>query len=196
MIGQLHGLVVDRDPQRVLLDVQGVGYEVEIPLSTFYQLAEIEGPTVLHTHFVVRQDAQLLYGFATTGERELFRVLIKVNGVGPKTALAVLSGLEVADFVRAVNSENKKTLAGIPGVSQRNAEHIIADLRGKLDDYAVGDDAVVEVVDKNISADAESALIGLGYKPKEASIALAQVETTVDDVETLIRMALKQLMKG
>ena len=196
MIGQLHGLVVERDPQRVLLDVQGVGYEVQIPLSTFYQLAEIEGPTVLHTHFVVRQDAQLLYGFATTGERELFRVLIKVNGVGPKTALAVLSGLEVADFVRAVNSENKKTLAGIPGVSQRNAEHIIADLRGKLDDYAVAGDAVVEVLDNDISADAESALIGLGYKPKEASIALAQVETTVDDVETLIRMALKQLMKG
>ena len=194
MIGQLHGVVVERDPQRVLLDVQGVGYEVEIPVSTFYQLAEVEGPTILHTHFVVRQDAQLLYGFATTGERELFRVLIKVNGVGPKTALAVLSGLEVADFVRAVNSENKKTLAGIPGVSQRNAEHIIADLRGKLDDYAVV--SVVEVTDKDISADAESALIGLGYKPKEASIALAKVETSVDDVETLIRLALKQLMKG
>ena len=194
MIGQLHGVVVERDPQRVLLDVQGVGYEVEIPVSTFYQLAEVEGPTILHTHFVVRQDAQLLYGFATTGERELFRVLIKVNGVGPKTALAVLSGLEVADFIRAVNSENKKTLAGIPGVSQRNAEHIIADLRGKLDDYAVV--SVVEVRDKDISADAESALIGLGYKPKEASIALAKVETSVDDVETLIRLALKQLMKG
>jgi len=194
MIGQLHGVVVERDPQRVLLDVQGVGYEVEIPVSTFYQLAEVEGPTILHTHFVVRQDAQLLYGFATTGERELFRVLIKVNGVGPKTALAVLSGLEVADFVRAVNSENKKTLVGIPGVSQRNAEHIIADLRGKLDDYAVV--SVVEVTDKDISADAESALIGLGYKPKEASIALAKVETSVDDVETLIRLALKQLMKG
>ena len=194
MIGQLHGVVVERDPQRVLLDVQGVGYEVEIPVSTFYQLAEVEGPTILHTHFVVRQDAQLLYGFATTGERELFRVLIKVNGVGPKTALAVLSGLEVADFIRAVNSENKKTLAGIPGVSQRNAEHIIADLRGKLDDYAVV--SVVEVTDKDISADAESALIGLGYKPKEASIALAKVETSVDDVETLIRLALKQLMKG
>ena len=194
MIGQLHGVVVERDPQRVLLDVQGVGYEVEIPLSTFYQLAEVDGPTILHTHFVVRQDAQLLYGFATTGERELFRVLIKVNGVGPKTALAVLSGLEVADFIRAVNSENKKTLAGIPGVSQRNAEHIIADLRGKLDDYAVV--SVVEVTDKDISADAESALIGLGYKPKEASIALAKVETSVDDVETLIRLALKQLMKG
>ena len=195
MIGQLHGVVVERDPQRVLLDVQGVGYEVEIPVSTFYKLAEVEGPTILHTHFVVRQDAQLLYGFATTGERELFRVLIKVNGVGPKTALAVLSGFEVADFVRAVNSENKKTLAGIPGVSQRNAEHIIADLRGKLDDYA-DTAAVVEVVDKDISADAESALIGLGYKPKEASIALAQVETSVNDVETLIRLALKQLMKG
>ena len=194
MIGQLHGVVVERDPQRVLLDVQGVGYEVEIPVSTFYQLAEVEGPTILHTHFVVRQDAQLLYGFATTGERELFRVLIKVNGVGPKTALAVLSGLEVADFIRAVNSENKKTLAGIPGVSQRNAEHIIADLRGKLDDYAVV--SVVEVTDKDISADAESALIGLGYKPKEASIALAKVETSVNDVETLIRLALKQLMKG
>ena len=196
MISRLHGVVVERDPQRVLLDVQGVGYEVEIPLSTFYQLAEIEGPTVIHTHFVVRQDAQLLYGFATASERKLFRVLIKVNGVGPKTALAVLSGLEITDFARAVNSENKKTLAGIPGVSQRNAEHIIADLRGKLDDYASDDAAVVEVADKDITADAESALIGLGYKPKEASKALAQLQTPVDDVETLIRLALKQLMKG
>lgn len=195
MISRLDGVVVERDPQRILLDVQGVGYELEIPLSTFYQLAEIEGPTVLHTHFVVRQDAQLLYGFASTLERELFRVLIKVNGVGPKTALAVLSGLEVADFVQAVNSENKKTLAGIPGVSQRNAEHIIADLRGKLDDYAGNVATVVDVVDQDIALDAESALIGLGYKPKEASLALAQVEGQVDDVESLIRLALKQLMK-
>ncbi len=195
MISRLHGVVVERDPQRILLDVQGVGYELEIPLSTFYQLAEIEGPTVLHTHFVVRQDAQLLYGFASTLERELFRVLIKVNGVGPKTALAVLSGLEVADFVQAVNSENKKTLAGIPGVSQRNAEHIIADLRGKLDDYSGNVAMVVDVVDQDIALDAESALIGLGYKPKEASLALAQVEGQVDDVESLIRLALKQLMK-
>ena len=129
MIGRLHGVLIERDPQRVLLDVQGVGYEVQIPLSTFYQLVEDEDATVLHTHFVVRQDAQLLYGFATTRERALFQLLIKVNGVGPKTALAVLSGLEVTDFVQAVSSENKKTLAGIPGVSQRNAEHIIADLR-------------------------------------------------------------------
>ena len=195
MISRLHGVVVERDPQRILLDVQGVGYELEIPLSTFYQLAEIEGPTVLHTHFVVRQDSQLLYGFASTLERELFRVLIKVNGVGPKTALAVLSGLEVADFIQAVNSENKKTLAGIPGVSQRNAEHIIADLRGKLDDYAGNVVTVVDVVDQDIALDAESALIGLGYKPKEASLALAQVEGQVDDVESLIRLALKQLMK-
>ena len=195
MISRLHGVVVERDPQRILLDVQGVGYELEILLSTFYQLAEIEGPTVLHTHFVVRQDAQLLYGFASTLERELFRVLIKVNGVGPKTALAVLSGLEVADFVQAVNSENKKTLAGIPGVSQRNAEHIIADLRGKLDDYSGNVAMVVDVVDQDIALDAESALIGLGYKPKEASLALAQVEGQVDDVESLIRLALKQLMK-
>ena len=103
--------------------------------------------------------------------------------------------IEVADFVQAVNSENKKTLAGIPGVSQRNAEHIIADLRGKLDDYSGNVAMVVDVVDQDIALDAESALIGLGYKPKEASLALAQVEGQVDDVESLIRLALKQLMK-
>lgn len=195
MISRLYGVVVERDPQRILLDVQGVGYDVEIPLSTFYQLAEVEGPTVIHTHFVVRQDAQLLYGFASTQERELFRVLVKVNGVGPKTALAVLSGLEVGDFVQAVNSENKKVLAGIPGVSQRNAEHIIADLRDKLDSYAPGADiAALPTVD--IAEDAESALIGLGYKPKEASKALAEIENPAEDVETLIRQALKQLMKA
>ena len=196
MIGRLRGIVLERDPQCVLIDVQGVGYEIQIPLSTFYQLAETKDPTVLHTHFVIRQDAQFLYGFATTGERELFRLLIKVNGVGPKTALAVLSGLEVGDFIHAVSSENKKTLAGIPGVSQRNAEHIIADLRGKLDDYAGIESAVSVAPANDIVGDAESALLSLGYKPKEASKALAQIEMQVDDVETLIRLALKQLMKG
>ena len=196
MIGRLHGVLIERDPQRVLLDVQGVGYEVQIPLSTFYQLVEDEDATVLHTHFVVRQDAQLLYGFATTRERALFQLLIKVNGVGPKTALAVLSGLEVTDFVQAVSSENKKTLAGIPGVSQRNAEHIIADLRGKLDDYVVDESRTDTVEDQDISLEAESALLSLGYKPKEAARALAQIEMPAEDVETLIRLALKQLMKG
>ncbi len=196
MIGRLHGVLIERDPQRVLLDVQGVGYEVQIPLSTFYQLVEDEDATVLHTHFVVRQDAQLLYGFATTRERALFQSLIKVNGVGPKTALAVLSGLEVTDFVQAVSSENKKTLAGIPGVSQRNAEHIIADLRGKLDDYVVDESCADTVEDQDISLEAESALLSLGYKPKEAARALAQIEMPAEDVETLIRLALKQLMKG
>ena len=196
MIGRLHGVLIERDPQRVLLDVQGVGYEVQIPLSTFYQLVEDEDATVLHTHFVVRQDAQLLYGFATTRERALFQLLIKVNGVGPKTALAVLSGLEVTDFVQAVSSENKKTLAGIPGVSQRNAEHIIADLRGKLDDYVVDESCADTVEDQDISLEAESALLSLGYKPKEAARALAQIEMPAEDVETLIRLALKQLMKG
>ena len=196
MIGRLHGVLIERDPQRVLLDVQGVGYEVQIPLSTFYQLVEDEDTTVLHTHFIVRQDAQLLYGFATTNERELFQLLIKVNGVGPKTALAVLSGLEVTDFVQAVSSENKKTLAGIPGVSQRNAEHIIADLRGKLDDYVVDESRTDTVEDQDISLEAESALLSLGYKPKEAARALAQIEMPAEDVETLIRLALKQLMKG
>ena len=196
MIGRLHGVLIERDPQRVLLDVQGVGYEVQIPLSTFYQLVEDEDTTVLHTHFIVRQDAQLLYGFATTNERELFQLLIKVNGVGPKTALAVLSGLEVTDFVQAVSSENKKTLAGIPGVSQRNAEHIIADLRGKLDDYVVDESCADTVEDQDISLEAESALLSLGYKPKEAARALAQIEMPAEDVETLIRLALKQLMKG
>ena len=118
----------------------------------------------------------MLYGFATIVERELFRALIKVNGVGPKTALAVLSGLEVIDFIAAVNAENKKTLSGIPGVSQRNAEHIIADLRGKLDDYGDALPLAAGTSDPDVVSDAESALISLGYKPKEASLALAQVE--------------------
>ena len=196
MISRLFGEVVERDPQRVVLDVQGVGYDIEIPLSTFYQLAEVKGPTVLHTHFVIRQDAQLLYGFATIVERELFRALIKVNGVGPKTALAVLSGLEVIDFIAAVNAENKKTLSGIPGVSQRNAEHIIADLRGKLDDYGDALPLAAGTSDPDVVSDAESALISLGYKPKEASLALSSVEEEIKDVETLIRLALKQLMRG
>ena len=195
MISRLFGEVVERDPQRVVLDVQGVGYDIEIPLSTFYQLAEIKGSTVLHTHFVIRQDAQLLYGFATIVERELFRALIKVNGVGPKTALAVLSGLEVIDFIAAVNAENKKTLSGIPGVSQRNAEHIIADLRGKLEDYGDALPLAAGTSDPDVVSDAESALISLGYKPKEASLALSQVEEEIKDVETLIRLALKQLMR-
>lgn len=196
MISRLHGVVLERDPQRILLDVEGVGYEVEIPLSTFYQLAEIEGPTIIHTHFVVRQDAQLLYGFASIEERELFRMLIRVSGVGPKTALAVLSGLEIVDFIRAVKSENKKTLAGIPGVSQRNAEHIIADMRGRIDSYTEAGETTVSLSSSDIAEDAESALVGLGYKQKEAAKALAEIDEPALDLESLIRQALKQLVKG
>lgn len=196
MIGRLNGVIVECEPQLLLLDVAGVGYEVEIPLSTFYRIKDAEGPVTVYTHFVVRQDAQLLYGFATRKERDLFRALIKVNSVGPKTALAALSGLDTQEFAQAIGQENAKILAGIPGVSKKNADQMILAMKDKVDAFLDGGALDDRFVVADTAEDAEAALIALGYKPKEASAAVKSIESPADDLETLIRQALKQLMQN
>lgn len=194
MIGRLTGSVIERTPGALLLDVSGVGYEVEISLTTSAALAEVEGPVVIHTHLVVRDDAHLLYGFATLDEREMFRTLIRVNGVGPKMALGILSGLDAVSFARAVLGDDVKALTALPGVGKKTAERLIIEMRDKVEMLGASMSEAPGPVATDISEDAESALIGLGYKPQEAARAIAQVEDPADDVETLIRQALKVLM--
>ena len=178
----------------MLVDVQGVGYEIDVPMSTFYGLPKIGEQVVLATHMVVREDAQLLYGFATEAERSTFRVLLKVSGVGPKVALAVLSGMSVNDLAEAVATQESGRLVKVPGIGKKTAERLLLELRDKLKvDVRI---AVGGIAAKATSAsDVLNALIGLGYSEREALMAvkLLPVDVTVSDG---IRQALKSLSKG
>ena len=196
MIGRLVGDIVEKDLQQLLLDVNGVAYEVEIPLSTYYQLEEVSGPVSIYTHLVVRDDAHLLYGFTTKGERGMFRSLIKVNGVGPKMALAILSGLDTESFAAAVLNDDVKTLTGLPGVGKKTAERLIIEMRDKVKAMGVSVAGSQGQLAVDATGDAESALVGLGYKPQDAALAISKIEDPGGDVETLIRQALKQIMQG
>jgi len=190
----VQGTILEKSPQQVVVDIHGLGYEVDIPLTTYFQLGDTGAGVVLFTHLVVREDAQLLFGFATAAERELFRSLIKVNGVGPKLAVAILSGVDAQAFARCIHNNDIKTLTSLPGVGKKTAERLIIEMRDRLPKLPEAGAVVPIVVPDNMS-DAETALIGLGYKPQEATRALAQVEDASANVETLIRQALKNLGK-
>ena len=196
MIGRLRGQIAQISPQQLLIDVGGVGYEVEISLNTFAALADIKSEAVVFTHLVVREDAQLLFGFSSTDERELFRTLIKVNGVGPKMALAILSGLDASSFAASILDGDVKTLTGLPGVGKKTAERLIIEMRDKVTTLAGEQMPEIDAVTANIADDAEAALIGLGYKPQEAALALSKLEDPGQDLEALIKQALKILMKA
>ena len=206
MIGRLTGLVIESTPGQLLLDVGGVGYEIEISLTTYAHILEVQGletqrletqgPVTIHTHLVVRDDAHLLYGFASAGEREMFRTLIKVNGVGPRMALGILSGLDSASFARAVVGNDVKALTALPGVGKKTAERLIIEMRDKVDSFDVSGSDNPSTMTSNVTEDAESALIGLGYRPQEAARALSLVSDPAEDVESLIRQALKLLMQN
>lgn len=196
MIGRLRGQIAQISPQQLLIDVGGVGYEVEISLNTFAALADIKGEAIVFTHLVVREDAQLLFGFSSPDERELFRTLIKVNGVGPKMALAILSGLDAASFAACILDGDVKTLTGLPGVGKKTAERLIIEMRDKVTTLAGEHRPEIDAVTANIADDAEAALIGLGYKPQEAALALSKLEEPAQDLEALIKQALKVLMKA
>ncbi len=196
MIGQLRGQIAQISPQQLLIDVGGVGYEVEISLNTFAALADIKSEAVVFTHLVVREDAQLLFGFSSADERELFRTLIKVNGVGPKMALAILSGLDAASFAACILDGDVKTLTGLPGVGKKTAERLIIEMRDKVTTLAGEQRPENDAVTANIADDAEAALIGLGYRPQEAALALSKLEDPGQDLEALIKQALKILMKA
>jgi Holliday junction DNA helicase RuvA len=195
VIGRLTGEVIERKPDLLLLNVGGVGYEVNISLTTFGQLAETEGLVTIHTHLIVRDDAHILFGFGSINEREMFRALIKVNSVGPKMALTILSGLEAEAFAGAILSGDLKTLTGLPGVGKKTAERLIVEMKDKVDAFSVSGTGISSRMRGSVAEDAESALVGLGYKPQIAADAITQIEDPAEDVQTLIKQALKALMQ-
>jgi Holliday junction DNA helicase RuvA len=193
MIGRIQGILVSVHPPRLLVDCQGVGYEIDVPMSTLYQLPEANQKITLLTHFQVREDAQQLFGFATETEREAFRQLIKISGVGSRTALAVLSGMSVNELAQAIAMQEAGRLTQVPGIGKKTAERLCLELKGKL----APDLGIVGGKPQAIEASSEvlQALLALGYSEKEAHLALKQIpsDTTVSDG---IRMGLKYLSKS
>ena len=199
MIGRLSGVLLEKQPPQLLVDVQGVGYELEAPMSTFYQLPVIGESVVLHIHMVVREDAQLLYAFYSQSERQLFRNLIKINGVGPKLALTILSGVSAEEFTRCVMESDAKSLTALPGVGKKTAERLIVELRDRLSkNIAVlpsGGSVAGLSVEASPVSDAVSALTSLGYKAQEASQMVRVIETEGLSTEGIIKAALKGMVK-
>lgn len=194
MIGRLRGVLVSKSPPTLVLEVGGVGYEIEAPMSTFYELPPVGQSATLHTHLVVREDAHLLYGFSRDSQRRLFRALLKVNGVGPRVALAVLSGLSDQEFLRCVANEDIARLTRVPGIGRKTAERLVVELRDKIGEQArPGDrpDAPSPDAPADPVSEAISALIALGYKPQEANRAVRCVAGEGLACEEIIRQALK-----
>jgi len=190
MIGRIRGSLVYKQPPLILVEVGGVGYEIQVPMTTLFQLPELGEPVSLVTHFVVREDAQLLYGFIDERDRTLFRQLIKVNGVGPKLGLTILSGMDANSFVRCIQRDDMASLIALPGVGRKTAERLLVEMRDKLKDWLAqadesqdGTGAAAGQPLNDIVSDAEGALIALGYKPQEATRMVAAVndESQADD---------------
>ncbi|HSV36862.1 MAG TPA: Holliday junction branch migration protein RuvA [Ramlibacter sp.] len=191
MIGRLQGLLAEKNPPQVLVDCHGVAYEVDVPMSTFYNLPGVGDKVTLLTHMVVREDAQLLYGFGTGGEREAFRQLIKISGVGPRTALSVLSGMSVADIAQAVTAQDAGRLVKVPGIGKKTAERLLLELKGRFG-ADLGPGATGATTDTQ--ADILQALVALGYSDKEAAASLKALPKDVG-VSEGIKLALKALNK-
>lgn len=191
MIGRIAGKLVAKHPPQIVVDVHGVGYELDVPMSTLYQLPATGSDVALVTHLIVREDAHQLYGFATEGERTLFRQLLKISGVGARTALAVLSGMSVADVKQAVSEQDSGRLIRVPGIGKKTAERLLLELKDKLDI------AIVAVPSEagRASNDVVTALLALGYSDKEARFAVKNLEGGVSVTEG-IRQALKVLSKA
>ncbi len=190
MIGRLSGILFDKNPAQLLVDCNGVGYEVSVPMSTFYNLPHTGDKVTLLTHMVVREDAQLLYGFGTDQERELFRQLIKISGVGARTALGILSGMSVNDLAQAVTLQEAGRLTKVPGIGKKTAERLLLELKGKLG----ADLGSAPGVAHDSNTDVLNALLALGYSDKEAMLAIKQVPAG-SSVSDGIRHALKALSK-
>ena len=194
MIGFLRGKLLRKQPPHLLIDVQGVGYEVEAPMSTFYDLPDVGSEVVLHTHLSIRDDAHVLFGFGSEAERRFFRSLIKVNGVGPKLALTILSGISVDGFVRCVQENDTASLTRLPGIGKKTAERLVVEMRDRLDD--VGGAAIAAGARANPRDEALSALVSLGYKPQEAAQMLRGVKEEGLSSEELIRRALQGALRN
>ncbi|MDB2705520.1 Holliday junction branch migration protein RuvA [Pseudomonadota bacterium] len=196
MIGRLRGIILEKQAPNLVLDVQGVGYEVAAPMSTFVNLPALNNEVSLFTHLVVREDAQLLYGFSTTRERLLFRSLLKVNGVGAKLALTILSGSDVDDFARSVQEGDAASLTRLPGVGKKTAERLIIEMRDRLKEVsgAMGLKPVVSEAAKLAGAkdEASEALVSLGYKPAEADKMIRSLDSDGLSTEAIIKLALQR----
>lgn len=192
MIGRLSGILLEKNPPQLLIDCNGVGYEIDVPMSTFYNLPGLGEKVVLLTHLAVREDAHLLYGFGTVDERNVFKQLIKISGVGARTALAILSGMSVADLSQAITLQEAGRLTRIPGIGKKTAERLLLELKGKI-----GADlgAVSGALHHDATSDILNALIALGYSDKEATLALKQVPAGTG-VSEGIKLALKALSKA
>lgn len=207
MIGRIRGILVEKTPGQALVECAGLGYEIDIPYTTFFHLPESGQEVTLHTHFAVREDAQSLYGFAAKLDRDLFRLLIKVNGVGPKLAVGILSGLDAQQFIRCVEARDANALVKLPGVGKKTAERLLiemADRIGQLEGQFVpmspgatgagGSTTGQAMTAPDPREEAEAALIALGYKPQEASKAINKVAEEGATSETLIRLALRNMI--
>lgn len=203
MIGRLTGRLIEKQPPHLLIDVNGVGYEVQAPMTSIYSLPALGEPVTLFTHFSVSENAQQLFAFKDKTDRSLFRHLIKVNGVGPKLALSILSGIETPTFVRAINAGDSTTLVKIPGIGKKTAERLVVEMQDRLKDWGANEpnnglhtQAITEEPSSNdLIAEAESALIALGYKPTEAAKAVNRAaQEPFDSSEALIRSALKSML--
>jgi Holliday junction DNA helicase RuvA len=205
VIGRLRGTLIEKQPPELLIEVGGVGYEVQMPMSCFYELPETGQEAIIYTHFVVREDAQLLYGFNTVRERALFREVIKANGVGPKLGLGILSGMSASQFVSCVEREDISTLVKLPGVGKKTAERLVVEMKDRLKGWGAGDlftpatdaapmDSVGAMSSESAEEEAVSALLALGYKPTQASKVVSQVAKPDMTSEALIREALRAMV--
>lgn len=199
MIGRISGTLLEKMPPELLVDVNGVGYELFASMNTIYEMPQVGGQVVLHTHLQVKEDGHTLFGFYTKDERALFRILIKVNGIGPKMALSILSSMNASELVEAVQASQVAALTKIPGVGKRTAERLVVELRDKLGAAAKQDlfspGVVVQKVQSDPRQEAEAALIALGYKPQEAAKMIAALPKDSSDSETLIKLALKSMLR-
>lgn len=200
MIGQIEGTIIEKNPPEILVEVAGITYEILVPMSTLYQLPESGELVRLHTHFSVREDAQTLYGFFDAETKKMFRSLVRVNGVGPKMALGILSGMSVEDFVQAVRNNDSEAMVRMPGIGKKTAERLMIEMRDKMiewgSDNNVGSDLSSQTK-SSFTKDAEIAMINLGYKPQQAARAIAQVlkvNPEISDSEELIRFSLKSMI--
>ena len=199
MIGQIKGRLVQKNPPEILVEVGGITYEVLVPMSTLYQLPDLGELIHLHTHFSVREDAQTLYGFYDAKAKKMFRSLVRVNGVGPKMALGILSSMSVDDFVQTIQNNDTDAMIRLPGIGKKTAERLIIEMRDKLSEWGSNEAATENsIVSRSaIMKDAEIAMINLGYKPQQAARSIAQVlknNPEISDSEQLIRFSLKSMV--
>ena len=195
MIGSLIGLIKEKTPSSILLEVNGIGYEIAVPLSTSFQLPNVGESAYLLTHLVVREDQHSLYGFATDEERKLFRALIKISGVGAKLAITILSGTNVNGFIQSVVNEDIDALVHLPGIGKKTAERLIVEMKDKVSEISSDENSLSQNNENSAVAEAMNALVNLGYKTKDAKTILDKIESEGHTVEELIRQALKSLNK-